>query len=79
MKDKDKTMKHLIKTYEELFIKVATHVPLELLTLQDPTDGARTISTSLANEIDKLRSEAVELRDSLYPKDKSFFILREHI
>ena len=75
MKNKDQEIKRLIRTYEDLYIACALNVPLGLMQVQDPTDHDRVISTSLANKIEGLRLEAVEIRDKIYPKEKDIFRL----
>tara|TARA_R100001510_G_scaffold22455_1_gene19662 strand:- start:342 stop:614 length:273 start_codon:yes stop_codon:yes gene_type:complete len=75
MKNKDQEIKKLIRTYEDLYIACAVNIPLELMQVQDPTDHDRIISTSLANKIKKLRLEALEIRDKMYPEEKDIFRL----
>ena len=75
MSDKDQEIKRLIRTYEDLYIACALNIPLGLMQVQDPTDHDRIISTSLANKIEGLRLEALEIRDEMYPKEKDIFRL----
>ena len=75
MKNKDQEIKRLIRTYEDLYIACALNIPLGLMQVQDPTDHDRIISTSLANKIEGLRLEALEIRDKMYPKEKDIFRL----
>ena len=75
MKNKDQEIKKLIRTYEDLYIACALNIPLGLMQVQDPTDRDRIISTSLANKIEGLRLEALEIRDKMYPKEKDVFRL----
>ena len=75
MKNKDQEIKKLIRTYEDLYIACAVNIPLGLMQVQDPTDHDRIISTSLANKIEGLRLEALEIRDKMYPEEKDIFRL----
>ena len=75
MKNKDQEINRLIRTYEYIYIACALNIPLGLMQVQDPTDHDRIISTSLANKIEGLRLEALEIRDKMYPKEKDIFRL----
>jgi len=75
MKNKNQEIKKLIRTYEDLYIACALNIPLGLMQVQDPTDHDRIISTSLANKIEGVRLEDLEIRDKMYPKEKDVFRL----
>ena len=75
---KDQQVKKLIKIYEDLFILCATNISLELLLVQDPSDNEKVLTTSLDDKIEKLRCDAINLRDKIFTSDKDSFRLQKN-
>ena len=76
--NKDQQVKKLINIYEDLFILCATNIPLDLLVLQDPSDQEKVLTTSLNDKIEKLKCDAIGLRDKIFTSEKDSFRLQKH-